>query len=149
MEVEVPKAVHVLDLERAHLARCPRLGSGCFFSASATFLLTQQPLSPHEPRHGAVGGHRLKRRIRVGDSAQIVVVQLKRPAWMLTVKQLDRASQRLAERRLRTRVLVHLASQGSDRIVPTTFGLIEPALQGRESEPNALAGRRVRPGARR
>ena len=129
MTVPVIQAPDVLGLVAAHFARRQaRLGALCASRAPrAQARSPAKALGVEEATQRRVGGHRLQRRLRLRECAQIVVVQLHRPARMRGVL----FAQRLADRKrqvLRAGIGAHLASKHSDRIAPLTAGAMQPAL---------------------
>ena len=142
MEVEVPEAVHVRDLEGARFARRKIVG---VVTRSSFFSCAKETLLPHVAAHRGVRGHHAETWVLAGERFEIVVVELKGPARMLAVEALERIAERRRNTRVGAGVLRNFAREDGDRIGGTACG-VEPSLDGLEGEANAIAGGGMRPG---
>lgn len=96
MEVEVPKAVHVADLER------PRLALGEVDAVGmVTFLpRPEEGAALHEATDGGVAGDDAEARVLAREGDEVVVMELERPPRVLAVLARDRLRKSRGDARL-------------------------------------------------
>ena len=125
-------------------------------SAVGPFRLTRgeapalvETVGSHEAEQRGIGRHGLETGLRLGQSDEVVVVELDAPALVGGVLGEDGASNRLADGRLPAGVGAQLAAKNGHRVGALAQGAVVPALDGREAEAHGLAGGRMSPGASR
>jgi hypothetical protein len=91
----------------------------------------------------------LRARLRLGQSDEVVVVELDAPALVGGVLGKDGAPNRLADGMLLTGIGAQLAAKNGHRIGALAQGAVIPALDGREAEAHGRARGRMAPGASR
>ena len=104
-----------------------------------------RPLCAHEPAQRGVGRHRLELGPRFGQRDEVVVMELDAPALVRGVLREDGLAHRIADRNLLSGVGAQLAAEHADRIGALLQGPVVPALDGREAEPDRIAGGRMLP----
>ena len=149
--IPVPQAVDVLGLVAADLAldqaRLGALGSFCLAGGEAPTLV--EAVGSHEAAQRGIGRHGPEIGLRLGQSDEVVVVELDAPALVGGVLGQDGAPDRRADGRLLAGVGAQLAAKNGHRIGTLAQGAVVPALDGREAEAHGLAGGRMPPRASR
>ena len=151
MTIPVPQTVHVLGLVAAHLARIEpgRGGQRAGGLARRHRTTPGQAVGGQEPPDRRVGWHRPQLGPGLGQGDQIVVMQLRTPAFVGVILGQQGLAQRRGHRRLLTGVLAPLAAQHAHRVMPLIAGTVEPSLQRGDAEADRRAGARVPPFAGR
>ena len=139
----MPQGAHMVDLETAHLksfqsvARGKRAGGGAFWLSLAEHALCFEVT----PDRG-VGWNRCFAALECG--AQVVEMQLHRPARMFAILEGERINNQLRQTWKAADLTAQAILEGCHRIVGTTCGVI-PALHRRGRETNIHAGRGMSP----
>src|SRR3981081_4503475 len=137
VKVQVPKAMDVGDFVRARLTHRERVAFGVL--AIAAFAGSQQPVLLHEAADRHVARHRTKAWILACEREQVVVMELKAPAWVVAMLLGDRLGDRGTDAWVSARVRRYLARQGAERIVDASR-CVPPSLDRLEREADGLAG---------
>lgn len=144
VEVEMPEAVDVADLEGAGLAQ-REVDVVC---APPLLARAEQRAPLHEPADAAIARDEAEPGVLTGKREEVVVVELVGPARVLLVLANDGFGERGADAGLGAGVAGDLARQ-HDEGIACPARRIEPALDGLEGEADGLFGGRVLPGTRR
>ena len=130
--IPVPQAIDVLGLVAADLALDEaRLGAlGSFRLAGGEAPTLVEAIGSHEAAQRGIGRHGPEAGLRLGQSDEIVVVELDGPALVGGVLRKDGAPNRLADGSLLTGVGAQLAAKNGHRIGALAQGAVVPALDG-------------------
>jgi hypothetical protein len=151
MCIPVKEPADVLGLVASDLA-VEEAGLGAlrtFCSARAHTPPLIETVGLQEPPQRRVGRHRLEIGLGLGKRDEIVVVQLRAPAFVRGILSQDRLAHGAAHRRLLAGVSAQFAPENPNRIPLLPQGAVIPALESGKAEENRLPGRRVAPGALR
>jgi len=145
----VPQAVDIRGLVAAHLT-IGDAGLGALGAVGSTRCHAPplgEAIGAHEPAQRGVGRHRLELGRRFGQCDEVVVMELDAPALMRSVLREDGLAHGIADRNLPSGVGAQLAAEHADRIGAFPARPVIPSLDGREAEPDRIAGGRMLPRA--
>ena len=145
MKVQVPQGVNVLGLVAAHLAGLE--ASGGLLGTGGAARIDTTPVQPgalHETAHRGIGRQRPQAFILGHQGGEVVVVQLHRPAGMLTILGAHHLDQPGGEAALLPGIAPPAPAQRRHRVLRVT-GEVVPPLQRAKAEAQRQARHRMPP----